>query len=199
MIQLQCIIETRSIHPCGHHCQFPSRNIILFHCKIHSLGTIQVLQTKVILMNFCWILRKFVWCDCILVLSWFTSCTCHYDGPFTANLENALWKALPFMRLISWNVRNLSGASKRAATIAYILVATLKHSMSQFYKNCDFPSGIEHLGVIRLHLISNWSVFLLIFSYLTFLSNSHWKYNEGIRNMWSITSLNLFLIAAQRQ
>ena len=41
--------------------------------------------------------------------------------------------------------------------------------------------------------------FLLIFSYLTFLSNSHWKYNEGIRNMWSITSLNLFLIAAQRQ
>ena len=72
------------------------------------------------------------------------------------------------MRLISWNVRNLSGASKRTATIAYILVATPKHSMSQFYKNCDFPSGIEHLGVIRLHLISNWSVFFVDFFILNF-------------------------------
>ena len=34
---------------------------------------------------------------------------------------------------------------------------------------------------------------MLIFSYFTFLTHLHREYNEGIRSMWSITSLNLFL------
>ena len=56
----------------------------------------------------------------------------HYDGPFTGNVKNALWKAVPHVRLIPWNERNLSGASKQSATIAYIPVATSKLSKSLF-------------------------------------------------------------------